>query len=214
MPKIKICGLFRERDIDFVNEAEPDYIGFVFAQSRRQVSPLQAAALRRRLIKNIIPVGVFVNAPVEDILSLYKDGVIDIAQLHGEEDEIYIANLKARCSSMPLIKAFHIGTLPEENWKASCTDYVLFDSGAGDTGNSFDWSLLPPIQTLPPWFLAGGIGCDNIAAAAACNPYGLDVSSGAETKGVKDRDKILDLVQRVRKISESNTPGSFPSIAC
>ena len=84
--KIKICGLFRSEDIDYVNEARPDYVGFVFAESRRQVSPEQAANLRSRLANGIVPVGVFVNAPAANIAALYRDGVISIAQLHGAED--------------------------------------------------------------------------------------------------------------------------------
>jgi phosphoribosylanthranilate isomerase len=92
--KIKICGLSRDEDVDYVNEALPDFAGFVFAQSKREVSPAQAARLRRRLAESVTTIGVFVNAPVEDISALYRDGVISLAQLHGNEDETYISRLK------------------------------------------------------------------------------------------------------------------------
>ncbi|MDR2536005.1 MAG: phosphoribosylanthranilate isomerase [Treponema sp.] len=200
MPKIKICGLFREQDAAFVNEAEPDYIGFVFAKSRRQVSPVEALRLREKLKDSIIPIGVFADFPIEEIASLYRDGVIGIAQLHGEEDEAYIAELKACCAS-PVIKAFQGADLGGDHRpERTRADYVLFDSGAGGTGMRFDWSPLQDLRLSKPWFIAGGVTVDTIAAAAALNPYGIDVSSGAETNGVKDRDKIIRLVRQVKKM--------------
>ncbi len=102
--RIKICGLFREQDIEYVNEARPDYSGFVFAKSRRQVSAGQARKLRSRLADGIVSVGVFVNSPVEEIAGLYRGGVISIAQLHGDEDEEYIARLKEAGGGVPVIK--------------------------------------------------------------------------------------------------------------
>jgi phosphoribosylanthranilate isomerase len=127
--KVKICGLFREADIDYVNETRPDFIGFVFAPSRRQVTASRAAALRKRLARGIIPVGVFVNAPLEDIAALQESGVIEMVQLHGNEDAGYMQALKALCG-LPLIKAVKIsaGCLAKPDCGA---DYVLFDSGAG-----------------------------------------------------------------------------------
>lgn len=200
MSKIKICGLFRERDIDFVNEAEPDYIGFVFAKSRRQVSEPEAFRLRKKLKDGIIPVGVFVNAPIEHIASLYRNQVIALAQLHGGEDEAYISALKALCP-IPVIKVFSIESarIGSKGWGPSGADYLLFDSGSGGSGKPFDWSLIDPSGMQSRWFLAGGLNTDNIADALALNPYGVDVSSGVETDGVKDRNKIIPLVQLVRK---------------
>lgn len=193
--KIKICGLFREEDIDYANEAAPDYIGFVFAPSRRRVGAAQAAALRTRLSPNILPVGVFVDAPVERISALYKEGTIALAQLHGHEDAAYLAALKHICP-VPVIKAvrIHAGTRIET---ALAADYVLFDNGAGGTGEAFDWSVLHRLTARleKPYFLAGGLNSGNIAAAAAFKPFALDLSSGAETNGVKDRAKIMDLVR-------------------
>jgi phosphoribosylanthranilate isomerase len=217
--KIKICGLFREQDIDYVNEAKPDYIGFVFAESKRKVSPAFAAQLRRRLSGEIIPVGVFVNAPIADIVALYNDNVISIAQLHGDENDEYITRLKAASDSkgnkpIEVIKTMQINEKPDAATAHSSllptphsllpsfsTDYYLIDSGAG-SGETFDWELLnsPKVEAIKakPWFLAGGLGLGNIERALGYAPYALDVSSGAETDGIKDREKILQLVSIIR----------------
>ena len=197
MSKIKICGLFRDADIDYVNEAMADYAGFVFAESRRQVTPEKAALLRQRLADAIIPVGVFVNAPVAEIAALYQSGVISIAQLHGAEDGEYIVQLKKLCG-IPVIKTtiwsprspFPIPYSPR-------SDYLLFDSGAG-SGKTCNWNLIESQKITKPWFLAGGIGLGNIKQAIVCDPYAIDISSGAETDGVKDRIKILQLTAMVR----------------
>ncbi|GHT74576.1 N-(5'-phosphoribosyl)anthranilate isomerase [Spirochaetia bacterium] len=207
--KIKLCGLFRDEDIDFANEARPDYIGFVFAKSRRQVTAVQAARMRARLREGIVPVGVFVNAPVEEVAALYRDGVIGVAQLHGAEDWDYIAALKERCN-VPVIKAVkvkrQIDLTPMEHKSNSATgaDFLLLDNGPGGTGRRFDWALLQDgdyLNTLSiPCFLAGGIDVSNIGEALRFRPYGIDVSSGAETDGVKDRDKMIRLVEIVRSM--------------
>ena len=203
--RIKICGLFRDEDIDYVNEAKPDYIGFVFAESRRKVSPSRAARLRQRLSGGIIPVGVFVNAAIADIAALYHDGIIAIAQLHGGEDEAYIDRLRdatAAGGRKPVQVIKTIITIDHTNstdYRIPDADYYLIDSGAG-SGKSFDWSILNSLR-IPqmPWFLAGGIGIDNIEKAISFNPFAVDVSSGAETGGVKDREKIVQLTSITRK---------------
>ena len=211
--KIKICGLFREQDIDYVNEAKPDYAGFVFAESKRQVSPAFAAGLRRRLSGEIIPVGVFVNAVVEDIAALYRDNVISIAQLHGEEDDEYITRLKELSASegnKPIEVIKTISPLPTpHSLLPSSTDYYLIDSGAG-SGKTFNWELLNSaginaLKEAKPWFLAGGIGLDNIEQALGFKPFALDISSGAETDGIKDREKIVQLVLMVRIKNKEST---------
>jgi len=205
--KIKICGLFREQDIDYVNEAKPDYVGFVFAESKRKVSPAFAAQLRRRLSDEIIPVGVFVNAPVADIAALYHENVISIAQLHGTEDDEYIARLKDAGGSggkkpLEVIKTVRSAELEKNVPVATGVDYYLVDSGAG-SGMTFNWELLNgagmnSLKTVKPWFLAGGIILDNIGQVLGFSPYALDVSSGSETDGVKDHAKIVQLVSIVR----------------
>jgi phosphoribosylanthranilate isomerase len=206
--KIKICGLFREQDIDFVNEARPDYVGFVFAESKRKVSPVFAAQLRRRLSEEIIPVGVFVNAPVEDIVTLYHENIITIAQLHGTEDDEYITRLKEASADgtrkpVEVIKTVKSAELEKNAPLAAYADYYLLDSGAG-SGKTFNWELLNcagtnTLKAAKPWFLAGGVALDNIGQAMAFDPYAIDVSSGAETGGIKDREKIVQLVSMVKK---------------
>lgn len=197
MSKIKICGIKRECDIDYINEAMPDYIGFVFAKSKRQVSHETAARLCAKLDKSITPIGVFVNAPMEEIISLYNEGIIHMAQLHGQESSTYIQELRSK-TDCPLIKALKI----DENFDSSIlptldVNYFLFDNGAGGTGKTFDWSLIP--QTEKPFFLAGGLNTQNIEAAVAYNPFALDLSSGVEVDGFKDREKILEIVSKIRK---------------
>jgi phosphoribosylanthranilate isomerase len=201
---IKICGLFRDEDIDYVNEARPDFIGFVLAESRRKVSPERAARLRRRLAGGIVPVGVFVNAPIADIIALHRDGVIAIAQLHGNEDSQYIDHLKTKTAAagqipIPVIKMILAAELKTGKAIPQNADYYLIDSGAG-SGKTFDWHILSAQspRLRKPVFLAGGIGLDNIEKAMALNPFAIDISSGAETDGLKDSTKIMRLTALVK----------------
>jgi len=194
--KIKICGLSRFEDIDAVNAAEPDYIGFVFtAKSRRYVTFSHAEQLSERLGSSIVPVGVFVNSPISDIIELYKSGVIKIAQLHGGEGEDYLSLLKAE--NVPIIQALRAG---HGDIPSALADYYLFDGAVGGSGVANDWSSAP--KTRKPLFLAGGITPENITHALALTPFAIDVSSGAETDGYKDSKKIRALVERV-KIGEN-----------
>lgn len=199
MTAIKLCGLSRPCDIEWVNELKPQYIGFVFARkSKRYVSPELAVSLRAGLSKDIKAVGVLVNAPVDFVCSLLESGAIDIPQLHGQEDESYIAELRSRVDC-PIIKAFRIDSAADvEAANASSADYVLLDAGSGGTGTSFDWSLLEGIRR--PYFLAGGLDPERVGpAVAALHPYGVDVSSGIETDGLKDKNKMEAFVANVRK---------------
>ena len=199
---IKICGLSRMEDIDYVNEARPDYCGFVIGvpASRRNVTVTQLARLRQRLSEQICPVGVFVNAVPEFIAELLNDGVIDAAQLHGSEDETYIARLRDM-TDKPLIKAFSIQNLSDlEEAEKSSADLVLLDHGKGGTGASFDWELLRHWKERP-YILAGGLDAGNIPEAVReYHPYAVDLSSSVETGGKKDREKILAAVAAVRSI--------------
>jgi len=201
--RIKICGLFREQDIDYVNEARPDYTGFVFAKSKRQISAPLAQYLRFRLADGIVPVGVFVNAPIAEIAALYHNGTISIAQLHGEEDEGYILQLKKKCETdnkqaqFRVIKVIKSDEL-KNGLPTTSADFYLIDSGAG-SGKSFNWQQLNSIKFQKPWFLAGGINLDNIEQAMELNPFAVDISSGAETDGIKDREKILQLTAIVKE---------------
>lgn len=197
MTKIKLCGLSRPEDIQIANTLRPDYIGFIFAQkSRRYVSPDRALALRAGLLPGIQAVGVFVRETPERVADLLARGVIDIAQLHGGEDDAYIARLRA-LTDRPIIQAFRVDAAEDVGRaQRSPADYILLDSGAGGTGTAFDWSLLKTIHR--PWFLAGGLDADNVAQAVrAYHPWAVDVSSGIETDGVKDPAKMAAFVQNV-----------------
>lgn len=197
--KIKLCGLTRPCDIEAVNELQPDYIGFVFAKkSRRYVSPEKAEELKAMLAPGIQTVGVFVNEEPEQIVSLLEAGTIDVAQLHGQEGEREIRRLRELTDHL-LIQAFRIDTEQDvERANASTADYVLLDSGAGGTGTVFDWDLLQAIRR--PYFLAGGLDTENLGTVKAkLNPYGIDVSSGIETDGYKDKEKMTAFVAAARK---------------
>ena len=199
MTRIKLCGLSRPCDIDAANALLPDFIGFVFAKkSRRYVSPETAKALRETLNPTIRAVGVFVREEPEIIANLLSDGIIDLAQLHGGEDEAYIARLRVP-TDKPLIQAFRIEAPADlDRARASAADYILLDNGAGGTGAAFDWSLLRGFDR--PYFLAGGLGPGNVAEAiAALHPFAVDVSSGIETDGMKDYNKMTAFVSAVRK---------------
>lgn len=199
MTKIKLCGLSRPGDIDAVNRLKPDYIGFVFAKkSKRYVSPEKAAALKAALDPEIRAVGVFVNELAENVAALLKDGTIDVAQLHGKEDEGYITALRAM-TDQPIIKAFRIDTEADvAAANSSSADFVLLDSGNGGTGTVFDWNLLQGIRR--PYFLAGGLDPDNAeAAVSALKPYAVDVSSGIETDGLKDETKMTAFTAAVKR---------------
>lgn len=198
--KIKICGLKRQEDITYVNEAKPDYCGFIieFPKSSRNVTDDQIRTLTANLHPDIIPVGVFVNASPERVEGLLLDGTIQIAQLHGQEDEDYIRRIQ-RNTRHQVIKAFSVKTTQDiELALQSPADYILLDQGSGGTGKTFDWSLIPEITR--PFFLAGGLGPDNLEQAVrTIRPYAVDLSSSVETDGVKDRSKIVEAVNLVHK---------------
>ena len=200
MTKIKICGLRRPEDIAYVNEAKPDFAGFIIdvPKSRRNVPREKVRELTALLSPEILPVGVFVNAPMETILSLVTDGRLKAVQLHGQESQSYLEELKKQVA-VPLIRAFSIRS-PEDLTEAekSPADFVLLDNGAGGTGETFDWSLLSSFDR--PFFLAGGLRLENITEAVSrFHPYALDLSSGVETDGYKDKEKIIAAVAAVRR---------------
>ena len=199
MTKIKFCGMMRAADIAAANALHPDYIGFVFAlKSRRAVTPEQAAALKAALLPGIRAVGVFVNAPPAQVAALLAAGPIDIAQLHGQEDEAYLQALRA-LTDKPVIKAFRVDSAADlQRAAAFPSDGLLLDSGAGGTGTAFDWTLLRDFRR--PYFLAGGLSAENVGEAIQkYNPYAVDVSSGIETDGKKDAEKMAAFAAAVRK---------------
>lgn len=206
MPKIKICGLRRAEDVAAVNQYPPDYIGFVFAEDRkRYVPPKEAAALKRMLAPEIIAVGVFVNADTDFVIALMREGIFEIAQLHGQESEEQVRRIK-EATGKPVIKAVSVKTTADiDAWRGSSADYLLFDNGIGGTGRQFDWSLLRGYEK--PFFLAGGINSANLSSALATGPYAVDISGGVETDGYKDAAKIAEAVRLVRAYSVSGGGG-------
>lgn len=194
MKKIKICGLKRREDIEYVNKYQPDYIGFVFAGKKRKLTYDQVVDLKKYLTSSIQVVGVFVNEDISFVEKLVKEHVIDLVQLHGQEDQKYIQALKEKVD-VSIIKAIQIKNEDSFNEHYD-VDYYLYDHGTGGTGESFDWSMLKEVDK--PVFLAGGINLLNINDALKKNVYALDVSSGVETDGFKDEKKIKKIVRRVR----------------
>lgn len=197
MTKIKMCGLRRSEDIMYANQILPDFIGYVFApKSKRCITAEQAVGFTKLLDSRIIPVGVFVNEPIENIIGIFKSGAIKIAQLHGNEDEEYIEKLHDE--NISIIKAFIVNTKSDvEAAESSPADHILLDAGMGD-GRQFNYELLDNINR--PYFLAGGLDTDNIGGAVSLlNPYAVDVSSGIETDGFKDFNKMKKFTQNVMK---------------
>ena len=198
MTKIKMCGLSRTEDIEAANAIKPDYIGFVFAEiSKRRVSALEASKLKSKLAPEIKAVGVFLDDKLDFVASMLNLGIVDVVQLHGSEDEEYIEKVR-KITNKPIIKAFIIRSKEDvERAEKSTADYILLDGGKGE-GKAFDWSLLKDIKR--PYFLAGGLNPVNVSdAVKALNPYAVDVSTGIETDGVKDKEKMTAFADAVRE---------------
>lgn len=200
MSKVKICGLKRIEDINYVNEAMPDYIGFIFAKSKRYIDINEALNLRTNLNNGIKVIGVFVNEDINKIKEICDKGIIDIIQLHGDEDNNYIMRLKSIVQNK-IIKAIRVKKKIEDfNY---LSDYYLFDTYTdgeyGGTGKSFNWELLSRYNKEA--FLAGGLNEGNIISAIKLvKPYCVDISSGVEVNGKKNREKIINIINLVRSI--------------
>ena len=214
MQKIKLCGMMKPCDIEYANRVKPDFVGFIFANTRRKISAAQAKQFREALDAEIPAVGVFVNEDISVITSLVQNGCIDLIQLHGEEDADYIRRLREVCD-VPVIKAVKVQTVEQIRQAAALpVDYLLLDTYRkgvlGGTGEAFDWELLREAKAAAgdtaegelfgiPYFLAGGLHAGNLREAAALGSYGLDVSSGIETDGSKDFTKMVEVMELVRK---------------
>ena len=214
-PKVKMCGISKVETIPAVVEAKPDYMGLVFAPSKRQVTVEQAKILIEELhkqcinhydIKVVKTVGVFVNETLDNLVRIADTANLDAVQLHGDEDEAFIQSLK-ECTNVEVWKAVQIrSTADAEKWIDSSADMLLFDAyhkaERGGTGEVFDWSCLDEFER--PFMLAGGIDSTNVARAIrTVRPYGIDISSGIETDGVKDDEKIKAFTNIVRTIALS-----------
>ena len=218
-PKVKMCGISKVETIPAVVEAKPDYMGLVFAPSKRQVTVEQAKILIEELHRGyakkygsdtehdkndtIKTVGVFVNETVDNLVTIANEANLDAVQLHGDEDEAFIQSLKER-TNVEVWKAIQIRTAADtEKWIDSSADMLLFDAyhkdERGGTGEVFDWSSLDAFER--PFMLAGGIDSTNVARAIrTVRPYGIDISSGIETNGVKDDEKITAFTKIVKSI--------------
>lgn len=215
MQKIKLCGMMKPCDIEYANRVKPDFVGFIFANTRRKISAAQAKQFREALDAEIPAVGVFVNEDISVITSLVQNGCIDLIQLHGEEDADYIRRLREVCD-VPVIKAVKVQTVEQIRQAAALpVDYLLLDTYRkgvlGGTGEAFDWELLREAKAAAgdtaegelfgkPYFLAGGLHAGNLREAAALGSYGLDVSSGIEADGSKDFTKMVKVMELVRKL--------------
>ena len=212
-PKVKMCGISKVETIPAIVDAKPDYMGLVFAPSKRQVTVEQAKILVEELHKQyavqynsetIKTVGVFVNETVENLLKIAEEVKLDVIQLHGDEDESFIQILKEQ-SNVEVWKAVQVRSAADaEKWIDSSADMLLFDAyhkdERGGTGEVFDWSSLDEFER--PFMLAGGIDSANVARAIrTVRPYGIDISSGIETNGVKDDEKIKAFTNIVRTIA-------------
>ena len=214
-PKVKMCGISKIDTIPAVVEAKPDYMGLVFAPSKRQVTVEQAKTLVEELHKQyavrynsetIKTVGVFVNETIENLLKIAEEVKLDVIQLHGDEDESFIQILKEQ-SNVEIWKAVQVRSAADaEKWIDSSADMLLFDAyhkdERGGTGEVFDWSSLDEFER--PFMLAGGIDSTNVARAIrTVRPYGIDISSGIETEGVKDNEKMKAFTNIVRTVALS-----------
>ncbi|ANK58812.1 phosphoribosylanthranilate isomerase [Loigolactobacillus backii] len=191
MTKVKLCGLFRPQDISAANAVQPDYAGFVFAKSHRQINLATALKFRQQLAAQIKSVGVFVNAPIATMLAAYQSGAITIIQLHGQEDETTVQTLQQAGA-----KVIQVVNLQQQTYQSTRADAVMFDGGKG-AGKTFAWQKIPA-NVKQPIFLAGGITLANVKQAiTTVAPAVIDVSSGIETANVKDPVKMQQMVQLV-----------------
>lgn len=201
--KIKMCGLRRPDDIIYANECLPDYIGFVFAESRRKVSGREAKKLGEQLDPSIKKVGVFVNEPLRSLISISEEAGLDIIQLHGDEGEEYIKEVKHE-TGKELWKAVRVRMVKDiQEAQRLPADKLLLDcfseESYGGTGKVMDFAVLDQADIRKPYFIAGGLTVENLPEILKkAEPYGIDISSGIETEGVKDREKMLKVIQCVR----------------
>ena len=201
--KLKLCGLRRPQDIEMINEARPDYVGFIFAPTKRYVSPEAVRELCRELDPDIKKVGVFVNEPVEKLISAVETSGVDVVQLHGDEDIEDIYSIRRRFSG-EIWKAIRV-RLPLDIRRAEAlpVDMLLYDSFVageyGGTGKRANIAAITDAAPVKPFFLAGGINIENLdEILSAVNPWGIDISSGFETNGAKDQEKLSELMNKLK----------------
>ena len=208
--KLKLCGMRRREDIEYVNEYRPDYVGFILSDGfRRSVGFEAFCELVGGLDGGIGRVGVFVNEPIEKLLKYCAEG-LDVFQLHGDEDEKYIKRLRDNIpESCEIWKAVRVRSAADiERWNGSCADKLLLDAfsqvSVGGTGQVADWSVITAADISKPFFAAGGINAGNFTEAVrVLKPYGIDISGGIETDGVKDKAKIAEILKLKQLLAET-----------
>lgn len=197
--EIKICGIRREEDIEIINKYKPEYIGFVFAKSKRQVSADTAKKLTEMLNGDTKTAGVFVNAPQAEVERIVREAGLDIVQLHGDEDEEYIKKLSVPCEIWKAVRVRGGESIPDFDG----ADKILLDKYSdkeyGGSGQTFNWSDVGTLKLKKPLILAGGLNKDNVKKGIEIfSPVCVDVSSAVETDGFKDREKIREFINIVR----------------
>lgn len=184
---VKICGLRRIEDIEYANLLKPDFIGFIFAEGfKRRIDYSKALELKKNLDKDIKTVGVYINQEISYIKEAIDLGIIDLIQLHGNESDEYIQALKKEVKNVPIINVYR---------DSPYADYVLYDGKKPGSGELFDWC---EVKTNKPFFLAGGLNSENVVEAKKLNPFCIDTSSGVETDGYKDFNKMKEFIEKVR----------------
>ena len=192
MTKVKICGLSNIEAVKTAVSAGADYIGFVFAPSKRQVTLEQAAELAKFIPSHIQKVGVFVSPSRADLLEAIEKVGLDLVQVHGQVVDKLFENLP--CGSIQAVQVDEGGHVPN-----SQADYLLFDAPVAGSGQTFDWGRLDTTELAQPFFIAGGLNEDNVARTIQhFSPFAVDVSSGVETDGQKDHEKIRRFIERVK----------------
>ena len=192
MRKVKICGLSTKGAVEVAVSAGADYIGFVFAPSKRQVTLAQAAELAKLIPSHIQKVGVFVSPSREELLEAIEKVDLDLVQIHGQVANDLFEDLP--CAGIQAVQVDGNGHVP-----SSRADYLLFDAPVAGSGQTFDWGQLDTTELAQPFFIAGGLNEDNVVEAIQhFTPYALDVSSGVESNGQKDHEKIRRFIERVK----------------
>ena len=192
MTKVKICGLSTKGAVETAVSAGADYIGFVFAPSKRQVTVEQATELAKFIPSHIRKVGVFVSPSQADLLEAIEKVGLDLVQVHGQVADDLFEDLP--CASIQAVQVDGDGHVPN-----SQADYLLFDAPVAGSGQTFDWGQLDTAELSQPFFIAGGLNEDNVARAIQhFSPFAVDVSSGVETDGQKDHEKIRRFIERVK----------------
>ena len=192
MTKVKICGLSTKEAVKTAVSAGADYIGFVFAPSKRQVTVEQAIELAKFIPSHIQKVGVFVSPSRAELLEAVDKVGLDFVQVHGQVVDKLFENLP--CASIQAVQVDGDGHVPN-----SQADYLLFDAPVAGSGQTFDWGRLDTTELAQPFFIAGGLNEDNVEEAIQhFTPYAVDVSSGVETNGQKDHEKISRFIERVK----------------